>query len=189
MRIDELTLGSRLLTSFSVKHLFVLSCIACLTAACAPTGTSQPTPTSLAAMAMEMTANVPTPTAPSRLTPPPMTSTSAARGMTLTPSPASPRPAATATPADGQMEITIGDYYFYPQVVTVTVGTTVTWMPVGVLFHTIVSKDSPPVFEGATGGVGTRVFRFTFRKPGVYAYHCDYHPGAMDAWVVVIEGS
>lgn len=85
------------------------------------------------------------------------------------------------------MEITVGDYYFYPQVVTVTVGTEVTWEPVGVLYHTIVSKDSPPVFSGATGGVGTRAFKFTFRKPGVFAYHCDYHPGAMNAWVMVVE--
>jgi plastocyanin len=112
----------------------------------------------------------------------------AARAMTITPSLA-PRVRPTGTPAVGEMKIIVGDYYFNPQVVTVTVGTRVSWVPEGVLYHTIVSNDSPPVFRGGTAGLGTRAFERTFRRPGVYKYHCDYHPGAMNAVVVVIENN
>jgi plastocyanin len=58
-----------------------------------------------------------------------------------------------------------------------------------VLYHTIVSRDDPPLFRGGTTGVGSSVFRFTFRRPGVFDYHCDYHPGAMDAILIVVAGS
>lgn len=111
----------------------------------------------------------------------------ALRALTITPSSAGPRPAATKTPVVGQLEIIVGDYYFNPQVVTVTVGTTVTWVPEGVLYHTIVSKASPPVFRGGTTGLGSPNFKYVFRRPGVYEYHCDYHPGAMNASLIVVD--
>ena len=173
------------MAGISLKSWTILVAIASLTAACTGAGAATPTSSGPSVGATRLAT---TPTAPIRLTLPTMTTTAeVTREVKPTPSPPRARPTATAT-LEGQMEITIGDYYFRPQVVTVTVGTRVIWKPVGVLFHTIVSKDSPPLFEGATGGVGTHAFRFTFRKPGVYAYHCDYHPGAMDAWIMVVEG-
>lgn len=112
-----------------------------------------------------------------------------ARGLTVTPSPAGPRTLVTATPTRGEMVIIVGDYYFKPQNALITTGTRVTWVPEGVLYHTIVSRASPPVFSGGTAGLGTPTYEYTFRRAGTYDYHCDYHPGAMDAVIEVVDGS
>lgn len=186
MQTKKSSKWSHLRVGFIVKLLITLVSPACLIAACLG-GAATPSSPGLPA---DSTPPASTPTAPSRPTLPATPSTSEAT-REVQPSP-SPQPAqqaaATATPAEGQAEITIGDYYFYPQVVTVTVGTTVTWMPVGYLVHTIVTKnDATRPFRGDTAGAGTPPFEFTFHEPGVYPYYCDYHPGAMDAWIVVIE--
>jgi len=177
------------MTKLSLKPMIVLAAIASLPAACAPSRTSQPTPTSLAAMALEMTANAPTPTAPIRPTLPTTTSLLARpEGRTPTPAPVGTQLAATATALSGIVTIEVGDYYYRPQVVTITVGTTVIWEPVGYLFHTIAPVDPPAAWRGGgTSGAGSPAYEFTFKKPGTYKYTCDYHPSAMDAWVVVVE--
>ncbi len=88
------------------------------------------------------------------------------------------------------MVIEVGDYYFYPQVVTVTVGTAVIWNPVGYLVHTIVPVKPPSRWRGGvTAGVGTRVYQFIFNRPGTYKYTCDYHPSAMDGRIIVVDDS
>jgi len=110
--------------------------------------------------------------------------------MTPTPSVVRTLLAATATPDDGTAEVIVGDYYYYPQVVTVTVGTLVRWEPIGDLVHTIMPVDPPSVWKGGgTSGAGSPAFEFTFRRIGTYHYYCIYHPGEMDAWIVVIEDS
>jgi plastocyanin len=85
-------------------------------------------------------------------------------------------------------EIDVEDYYFYPDTITITAGTTVRWVPVGSAEHSIVPRDPPdPWPGGATAGLGSPAVEWTFDTPGVYKYFCDYHPGAMDAIVIVIE--
>jgi plastocyanin len=124
---------------------------------------------------------------------PPPTAT-VARATTLPPT---NTPAATLTtmPATSDpvfrgdlLVIQVGDYFFEPAYVTVTVGTTVSWHPVGDLFHTVVPKEPLNAFRaGGTTGRGSRDYTWTFTRPGTITYHCDYHPGAMDAILVVVE--
>ncbi|MGQ0605066.1 MAG: cupredoxin domain-containing protein [Anaerolineales bacterium] len=110
-------------------------------------------------------------------------------GATPAPSLAPSRPQATGTPADGIVVLEVGDYYYKPQVVTVTVGTKVIWHSVGELVHTIDPVDPPSKWRGGvTAGAGSPDYRFTFNRLGIYKYTCNYHPSAMDAWIVVIEG-
>ena len=157
------------MTRASIVRLIVLPSIAFLVASCASsTAASSPTPA-----ATEIVAS----STPALVMP---------RGMTPTPSPVIVWPTATPT-EEGIAEVEVGDYFFEPQVVTITLGTMVRWRAVGDLHHSILSKDSPSVFEGGTGGSGSRPFTFTFRSPGTYAYYCDYHPGEMNAWIVVVE--
>jgi plastocyanin len=95
---------------------------------------------------------------------------------------------ATATPQAGVLEIKVGDYFFDPAIVTITVGTTVIWQAVGDLQHTIVPKDPPNAFPtGYTAGTGSPDVDWTATRPGTIQYHCDYHPGAMDAILIVVE--
>jgi plastocyanin len=98
------------------------------------------------------------------------------------------RPAKTATPRPGTLEIKVGDYFFDPAVVTITVGTTIIWHAVGDLQHTIVAKEPVNGFPpGYTAGTGSPDVDWTATRAGTIYYHCDYHPGAMDAILVVVD--
>jgi plastocyanin len=78
---------------------------------------------------------------------------------------ASPAPAATA--------VEIGNFTFKAQVVTVKVGTAVTWTNGDDIPHTVVSKDG--VFKSKVLDTGDH-FSFTFAKPGQFGYFCSLHP-------------
>lgn len=70
--------------------------------------------------------------------------------------------------------VTMQDYQFQPQTVTVRTGGTVSWQNQGVTVHTATANngefDTGDVSPGqSSGGV-------TFNQPGVYQYTCQYHP-------------
>lgn len=94
-------------------------------------------------------------------------------GMSSTPR----TPAVTA----GPNAVTIDNFAFGPQTVTVPAGTTVTWTNRDEEPHTVVARDgsfhSPGMGTGAT-------FSFTFAQPGTFSYFCSIHP-FMRATVVV----
>ena len=92
---------------------------------------------------------------------------------TGTPRPATPRPA-TPPPAPGAEAVSIAGFAFAPQVITVRVGTRVTWTNLQpAIEHTVTADDgsfgSDPL---ATGSAFSRVFTIV----GTYAYHCSIHP-------------
>ena len=91
----------------------------------------------------------------------------------------------TPPPATGA-RITISNFSFAPALLTVTVGTVVTWADT-LGRHRLVPEDStlfePPVL---TAGMH---FEHQFPKPGRYAYYCSFHgdTGGKDmAGVVVV---
>ncbi len=67
------------------------------------------------------------------------------------------------------------------QVVTVSAGTTVTWINGDDLPHTVVANDKS--FRSKPLDTGDK-FSFTFTRPGEYAYFCSIHP-MMTAKVIV----
>ena len=78
-------------------------------------------------------------------------------------------PAAAATAA-----VTIQNFAFTPQTLTVAPGTTVTWT----------MKDSPPTkhtvtsYDGSWGSPDlslNQTYSHTFSSPGTYGYHCNIH--------------
>ncbi len=70
--------------------------------------------------------------------------------------------------------VNIQNFAFTPAVITVTVGTTVTWTNIDASDHTVTSDtslfDSGNLAQNAT-------FSFTFNQVGSFAYHCAIHPG------------
>jgi amicyanin len=69
--------------------------------------------------------------------------------------------------------VTILNFAFGPQVVTVKAGTTVHWTNHDSEAHTVTSDTGAfgsPVLQSGTG------YSFTFTKPGIYSYHCTIHP-------------
>ncbi len=74
-----------------------------------------------------------------------------------------------------EAEVTIFEYKFNPQEITVKAGTTITWVNKekrqyhSVWFEQAGDPEAPYFFPGET-------FERSFDKPGVYPYHCGPHP-------------
>ena len=86
------------------------------------------------------------------------------------PSSAAPAPAGPPVQADA---VTILNFAFGPQVISVKAGTTVHWTNHDTEAHTVTSNT------GAFGSVVLQPgagYSFTFNKPGTYHYHCTIHP-------------
>jgi plastocyanin len=77
--------------------------------------------------------------------------------------------------------VKISNFTFGPQALTVSAGTTVTWINEDDTPHTVTAVDKS--FRSKPLDTGDR-YSFTFAKPGEYAYFCSLHP-MMTAKVVV----
>ena len=81
--------------------------------------------------------------------------------------------AAAPAPSVTPNIITIGNFTFGPEVATVPVGTTLTWVNGDDIPHTVVAIDKS--FRSRVMDTDDR-FSFTFTKAGTYEYFCSIHP-------------
>jgi plastocyanin len=86
---------------------------------------------------------------------------------------ASPKLRAADEPAAANTAVTIDNFSFAPQTLTVPVGATVTWTNRDDIPHTVVSNDG--LFKSKTRDTDEK-FSFTFTKAGTYPYFCSIHP-------------
>ncbi|HKN76535.1 MAG TPA: cupredoxin family copper-binding protein [Candidatus Acidoferrum sp.] len=70
-------------------------------------------------------------------------------------------------------EVKIDNFVFGPAAITVSAGTTVTWINRDDIPHTVVSTDK--VFKSKVLDTDEK-FSYTFTKPGEYPYFCSIHP-------------
>jgi len=82
-----------------------------------------------------------------------------------------------------QQQVTIDNFAFDPQVLTVPAGTKVTWLNRDDVPHTATSSDSPPKFNSKAIDTDEK-FSYVFTQPGTYPYFCAVHPH-MTAKIVV----
>jgi plastocyanin len=95
----------------------------------------------------------------------------------------SPPPAAVSAPATAvsPMLVSIKDFAFSPQTLTVAPGTTVTWKNL---------DDEPHTVRGADAQIRSdaldqdETYSVKFEKPGIYKYGCSIHP-KMSGTIVV----
>jgi plastocyanin len=85
----------------------------------------------------------------------------------------SPLVAADDQPSAASKEIKIDNFSFEPQMVTVPVGATVTWINRDDIPHTSVSADG--LFKSKVMDTDEK-FSHTFTKAGTYPYYCTIHP-------------
>jgi plastocyanin len=90
-------------------------------------------------------------------------------------------PASAAAPALAGPTVKIDNFTFGPTVVTVGVGTTVTWVNNDDIPHTVVAIDK--AFKSHVMDSDEK-FSFTFTKPGEYSYFCSLHPHMVGKVVV-----
>jgi plastocyanin len=104
-------------------------------------------------------------------------------------------PASTTTSASGGggSAVSIADFAFSPQTLTVTAGTAVTWTNNDGAPHTVTATDGPSTGAQTTGAFDSgnlgqgQTFSFTFEKAGTYYYDCTLHAAqaSMHGTVVV----
>jgi len=80
---------------------------------------------------------------------------------------------AIAAPAPAGPTIKIDNFVFGPDALTVSVGTTVTWINQDDIPHNVMATDKS--FKSRVMDTDER-FSFTFTKPGEYPYFCGLHP-------------
>jgi amicyanin len=91
--------------------------------------------------------------------------------------------AADPPPVHEPNTVTIDNFSYLPQELTVAAGTTVTWVNHDDIPHTVTSRGSTRVLDSPPLDTDQR-YSFTFKDPGVYAYYCTIHPH-MTARVIV----
>ena len=138
----------------TLSGVFCLGVLLCLTA-CGPASTSQAGPPAPAA-------------APTVSTERP-----------LTPTPVPSNGSGGVTAAAGQ--VTLSNFTFTPQTITVKSGTTVTWVNHDDTPHTVTSADH--LFGSAALDTDDQ-FTYRFSAPGTFRYFCTIHP-KMTATVIV----
>lgn len=84
-----------------------------------------------------------------------------------------PQPSATLAQEGQSVEISVVDFAFEPETVTIPAGTTVTWRNDGDRTHTVTADDGS--FDSGRLDPGES-FSFTFTEAGAYAYFCGFHP-------------
>ncbi|MBI5029375.1 MAG: hypothetical protein HZB51_02520 [Chloroflexi bacterium] len=80
-------------------------------------------------------------------------------------------------------EIDAGDYFFYPSVLTVTVGTTVRWNHVGSTGHDVNAVDRS---WGTTLIPLASYFEYTFTREGIFDYACILHSPGMRGTIIIV---
>jgi plastocyanin len=89
----------------------------------------------------------------------------------------------------GSVGVTVQDFSFAPESITIKAGMTVQWTNKGPSAHTTTSDSGvwgSPVLAapsgsaggtyGGGGGTAAGTFQFTFNQAGTYRYHCSIHP-------------
>lgn len=102
--------------------------------------------------------------------------------VTSTPSVARENPATASGVV--QSQISIKNFSFDPQSITIKPGTTVTWINNDSVPHTITSDPDGATFKSQTLQPGEK-FQFTFASAGTFPYHCSIHPSMQGNIVVV----
>ena len=82
--------------------------------------------------------------------------------------------------------VTIVDYAFSPQAISITAGDTVQWTNSGQAAHTVSANDGS--FDSGKVASGSR-FSHTFASPGSFVYSCQFHPDMVGTVTVGAAGS
>lgn len=100
---------------------------------------------------------------------------------------AAPAVASTRAQAGTTVKVEAGDNYYKPKKLKVVAGTTVRWVNVGRVDHNV--KPNKGKKFGTARLKPNKKYKFTFNKPGKYAYYCSFHgsPGHGQWGVVKVD--
>ena len=82
----------------------------------------------------------------------------------------------SAAPARaGEVAVTIDNFTFSPETITVAAGTRIVWTNHDDIPHSVVSAERPPPFKSPVMDTDEKYDR-AFDTPGRYDYFCGLHP-------------
>ena len=84
----------------------------------------------------------------------------------------------------GPHEIVLYDYKFNPPRLVIPSGTTVTWINMDLIRHTVTAQFLAEPFDSKNLNYQMK-YSYTFTKPGEYRYICVPHPGMQG--IIVVE--
>ncbi|MGI8913335.1 MAG: cupredoxin domain-containing protein [Chloroflexota bacterium] len=90
----------------------------------------------------------------------------------------------TAGPTVATRAVSIHNFAFNPQVITVPVGATVTWTNDDIEQHTATADDKSFNSDAINNG---KTFAFTFTKAGTFRYSCLIHPDMIGQVIVTAK--
>lgn len=81
------------------------------------------------------------------------------------------------SPPENTSQVTIQNFSYTPQNISIKRGTTVTWTNNDSTEHDVMPDDgSSDNFQSSQLLARGESYSFTFNEPGTYAYHCTPHP-------------
>lgn len=96
---------------------------------------------------------------------------SAAGTAAITPADVAPPP---PTHGATHATVSIDNFVFTPKILSVSVGSTVTWINHDDVPHTATSNGGPATFDSKALDTDDK-YAFTFTTPGTYSYYCRVH--------------
>ena len=85
-------------------------------------------------------------------------------------------------------QIILSGLTFSPDTMTVPIGTTVSWLNIESVTHTVTSDAGDSIVFNSGNMFKGNEFNFTFTKAGTFPYHCNYHSG-MTGKIIVPSGT
>lgn len=96
-------------------------------------------------------------------------------------------PGAIASPLAATQNVSMVDFSFQPQSITIQVGDTIVWRNNGASPHTSTS-DTPGLWDSGFLSPG-QTFSQTFNTAGTFAYHCIPHAGIGMVGTVIVQAA
>ena len=85
-------------------------------------------------------------------------------------------------------QIILSGLLFTPDSMTVPLGSTVSWLNIESVTHTVTSDSGDSTIFNSGNMVKGNEFTYTFTKAGTFPYHCNYHSG-MKGKIIVPSGT
>jgi len=77
------------------------------------------------------------------------------------------------------------DSFYKPRRITISIGTTVTWVDRDDSIHTVTPDTNYPGWSGGSGDLSTgQKYSHLFKRAGRYTYHCMVHPDMIGVVIV-----
>jgi plastocyanin len=110
-------------------------------------------------------------------------------GYSTNPPPGPPPP----PPPPGTVFVTISDFQYAPDTITIAAGTPVRWTNEGAVSHSATADGGsfnsgtlgPPGTDGYGNPTAGATYTRTFSTQGTFPYHCTVHPTTMHGAVIV----